>query len=453
MFDIVIKNGVIVTAESTYQADLGVQGEHIAAIGLGLTGAREIDATGKLVIPGAIDGHVHHQMPLPSGVISTDDFLTGSRAAAFGGTTTIIDFVAAVPEQSLLDALAARQAEAEGRVVIDYGLHMTLTPTDLTKLDQLPAVYEAGCASFKLYMAYGFRLKDEELLQALEAVAAVGGLPVVHAENWDIICALIAHNLAAGRTEPRWHPRSRPAVMEGEAAGRVMALARWVDTPVLIFHVSCAEVVERIAQARAQGRPVYGETCPQYLLLADDLYDRPGLAGALPVCAPPLRKPADQARLWQALDRDELQLISTDHCPFASADKARGLHDFSQIPGGVPSIEGRLAMAYSFGVRPGHFSLNRWVELCCTNPARLYGLTRKGLIAPGYDADLVVFDPERRVKLSTETLHENVDWTPYEDLEVTGWPEVTLSRGEIIVEQGQFLGQAGRGRFVARKLV
>jgi dihydropyrimidinase len=451
-YDLVIKNGTIVTAETTYQADLAIQGERIAAIGQSLTGDQEIDATGKLVTPGAVDVHVHHQMPLPSGVISADDFFTGTRAAALGGTTSIIDFVDAKAEQPLLEALAARQAEAEGRVVIDYGLHMTITPTDIPKLDQVRAVYEAGCASFKLYMAYGFRLKDDELLQALEAVAEVGGLPVVHAENWDVICMLIARNLAAGHTEPPWHPASRPAIMEGEAAGRVIDMARLVGSPLYIFHVSCAEVVERIRVARQQGLPVYGETCPQYLLLTEALYHRPGVSGAQPICAPPLRTVADQLRLWQALARNNLQVISTDHCPFVSADKAKGLADFSRIPGGVPSIESRFALAYSFGVRAGRLSLNRWVDICCTRPARLFGLQRKGLIAVGYDADLVIFDPEPEVTLSTATLHENVDWTPYEGLTVTGWPAVTISRGEVIAKKGQFLGSAGRGRFVKREL-
>lgn len=451
-FGVAIKNGTVVTADATYQADIGINGKRIAAIGAGLSGQKEIDAAGKLVTPGAIDVHVHHQMPLPGGVMSSDDFFTGTRAAAFGGTTTIIDFVAAEPDESLMDALAARQAEAEDRVVIDYGLHMTIAPPDLNKLDELPAVVEAGCPTFKLYMAYGFRLKDGELLQALEAVRSVNGLPIVHAENWDVICSLIERNLAAGHTEPHWHPRSRPALMEGEAAGRVIDMATLVDTPLYIFHVSCADVVERITDARRKGLPIYGETCPQYLLLTDELYDRPGVAGAQPVCAPPLRTPADQTRLWNALNRNELQLVSTDHCPFTSADKANGLDDFSRIPGGVPSIEGRFSMMYAFGVMAGKFSLNRWVDLCCTTPAKLCGLQNKGTIGVGFDADLVIFDPQQRVTLSTKTLHENVDWTPYDGLEVTGWPSVTLSRGQVLVEQSEFFGQAGQGRFVKRKL-
>ncbi len=451
-FDLVIKNGTIVTAEASYRADVAIQGERIAAVGQNLTGVAEFDAGGKLVTPGAIDIHVHLQMPIGGNVFSADDFFTGTRAAAFGGTTTIIDFVEPEPQESLLEALAARRAEADERVVIDYGLHMTLAPPDIAKLDQVPAVVEAGCPSFKLYMAYGFRLNDGELMQALEAVRDAGGFPVVHAENWDVICTLVARNLAEGHTEPRWHPRSRPALMEGEAAGRLIDLAALVGTPVHIFHVSCAQVVERIAGARRRGLPVYGETCPQYLLLTADEYDRPGVEGALPVCSPPLRSEADQERLWQALTQDVLQIVTTDHCPFAREVKARGLADFSRIPGGVPSIEGRFSMVYSYGVRPGRFTTNRWVDMCCTTPARLFGLERKGTIAVGYDADVVVFDPERTITLSTGTLHENVDWTPYSGMDLTGWPAVTISRGKVIVENGQFRGRAGQGQFIKRAL-
>jgi dihydropyrimidinase len=448
-YDLVIKNCTIITADTTYIADVGISGERIAAIGQSLVGQREIDASGKLVTPGAIDIHVHLQMPIGS-FVSADDFFTGTRAAAWGGTTTIIDFVEAEPNESLLGALATRRAEADERVVIDYGLHMTIAPPDLDKLDELPAVFEAGCSSFKLYMAYGFRLDDGQLLQALEAVRDVGGLPVVHAENWDVICTLVNRNLAQGHIEPRWHPRSRPTLTEGEAAGRLIDLATLAGTPVHIFHVSCASVVERIAAARQRGLPVTGETCPQYLLLTDELFDRPGVDGALPVCSPPLRTEADQAQLWTALANDTLQLVTTDHCPFTRADKATGLDDFSHIPGGVPSIEGRFSLLYAYGVQQRRFSVNRWVDICSTTPARLLGLENKGAIVVGYDADLVIFDPERAVALSTETLHENVDWTPYAGLAAKGWPAVTISRGQILVENGEFLGQAGQGQFVRR---
>jgi dihydropyrimidinase len=452
MYDLVLKNGTVVTAEATFQTDVAILGEKIVAVGQKLEGKQVLDASDKLVIPGAIDVHVHMQMSLDDDIISADNFFTGTRTAAFGGTTTIIDFVESHPEQTLLDGLAERRNEADGQVVIDYGLHMTIAPPDISKLDELPAVYEAGCASFKLYMAYGFRLDDGQLLKALQGVAQVGGLPIVHAENWDVICTLIEQNLAAGRTAPHWHPRSRPELMEGEAAGRVINLATLAGTPLYIFHVSCGAVVERIAAARRQGLPIYGETCPQYLNLSWDLYDRPGILGAQPVCSPPLRAESEQGNLWAALANNHLQVVSTDHCPFSNEHKARGLTDFSQIPGGVPSIEARLSLIHSNGVKQGSFSLNRWVDMCATTPARLFGLKHKGVIAPGYDADLVIFDPDRQVTLSTDFLHENVEWTPYEGRQIQGWPAVTISRGEIIVKDGKFTGQAGRGRFVKRSL-
>lgn len=450
-YDLVVKNGVVVTAGATYRADIGVRAGKIAAIGQDLGGEQTVDAAGKLVIPGGVDIHVHMQMPLGEGVISSDDFFTGTRAAAFGGTTTIIDFVEPGPEQTLVEGLAARRAEADPKVVIDYGLHMTIGPHEIAKLDQVQAAYGAGCGSFKLYMAYGFRLDDGQLLRALEAIRDAGGQPVIHAENWDVICTLIERHQAAGRTRPHWHPRSRPAALEGEAAGRAIDIANFVGLPLHIFHVSCAEVVERIQAARAAGRPITGETCPQYLFLTWDAYDAPGLPGTYPVCSPPIRAQSHQDALWQALARGDLQLVTTDHCPFTSDLKARGLHDFSQIPGGVPSIEMRLAGVYQ-GVARGHFSANRWVELCCTAPARLMGLSQKGDIAPGLDADLVLFDPDRRVTLSTAFLHERCDWTPYDGIELQGWPAATISRGEVIVREGEFLGEAGRGRFIARRI-
>jgi dihydropyrimidinase len=460
-FDLVVKNGTLITADVTYPADVGVRSERIVAIGQGLSGRQEIDASGMLVTPGAVDVHVHLQMPAGPGLVSSDDFFTGTRAAAFGGTTTVIDFVEAELDQSLVEAIAARRAQADGRVVVDYGLHMTIAAADLAKLDQVPTVAQAGCASFKLYLAYeGFQLDDGGFLQALEAIRAAGGLAIVHAENGDVIRTLVDRYRAQGRIEPLWHARSHPALMEGEAAGRAIDLATLAGTPLYIVHASCAEVVERVAAARARGLPIYGETCPHYLLLTEALYSRPGVEGALPVCSPPLRSQADQTRLWDALGRGELQVVATDHCPFVRADKAprrrdkaRGLHDFSQVPGGLPGIEARFPLLFAFGVGMGRISLNRWVDLCCTAPARLFGLERKGAIAVGYDADLVIFDPQHAVRLSAETLHENVDWTPFEGMEVAGWPVVTISRGEIIVKDGEFSGTAGRGRFVERKNV
>jgi dihydropyrimidinase len=450
-YDLVIKNGTLVTASATYQADVGVLGERIAAVGDALSGRREIDAAGKLVTPGAIDVHVHLQMPAGPDLFSADDFFTGTRAAALGGTTTVIDFVEAEPDQSLSQALAARRAQADGQVVVDYGLHMTIAAADLAKLDDVPSVTEAGCSSFKLYLAYqGFQLDDGAFLQALEAVGQVGGVAIVHAENGDVIRTLVDRYRAQGRTEAHWHPLCHPALMEGEAAGRAIDLATVAGTPLYIVHVSCAEVAERVVAARARGLQVYGETCPQYLLLTEALYHRAGVQGALPVCSPPLRTEADQARLWDSLAVGDLQTVATDHCPFTRADKKQGLGDFSRIPGGLPAIEARFSLLYAFGVFTGRFSLNRWVDLCCTTPARLFGLKRKGTIAVGYDADLVVFDPGQTQILSAETLHENVDWTPFDGMEVHGWPVVTISRGEAIAEEGEFCGSAGRGRFVVR---
>ncbi len=450
MLDLVIANGTIVTSEATFRADVGVVGAQIVAIGANLMGARTIDARGKYVIPGGVDIHVHMQMPAGDGVVSSDTFHSGTRAAALGGTTAIVDFVEPEPEESLLAALAARRAAADPQVVIDYGLHMTLGPAGMAKLDQIPGAYEAGCGSFKVYTAYDFRLHDGQLMQVFEAIKGAGGLPVIHAENWDVITTLVARNVASGRMTPHWHPRSRPALLEGEAVGRVIDLAEYVGVHLHVFHVSCAAAADRIRSARRRGLPITGETCPQYLFLTQDAYDAPGVDGCLPVCSPPLRPLADQEALWQTLARGDLQIVTTDHCPFTRTDKARGLDDFSRIPGGVPSIEMRLVGVYQ-GVVRGLFSLNRWVELCCTGPARLAGLAAKGDIAIGHDADLVIFDPLRRMTLSKAVLHERVDWTPYEGLEVQGWAEVVLSRGEVIAEGGECHAAPGRGRFLSRK--
>lgn len=449
MHDLVIKQGTIVTADNIDVADIGIDGETIAAIGQDLSGQVEIDARGKLVTPGAVDIHVHLQMPIGK-FTSTDDFFHGTRAAAFGGTTCIIDFVERQPAENMVEAIAARRALADPKVAIDYGLHMTLGPAEIPMLAQVPDAFAAGCTSFKLYMAYGLRLTDDQLLLALEAIRDVGGLPVVHAENWDVITALVRRNLANGRSQPHWHPRSRPELLEAEAANRVMDIASYVGVPLHIFHVSCGAVAERIAAARSRGDDVTGETCPQYLLLNQEMYDAPGVDGALPVCSPPLRPATEQAALWQRLTTGDLQLVTTDHCPFTSAEKESGLLDFSQIPGGVPSIEMRFPALYTHGVRKGHLTVNQWVDVCCTAPARRLGLPGKGDIVVGGDADVVVFDPELEFVLSSNSLHETAGWTPYEGMSLTGWPTVTISRGRVIVQNGEFHGEPGRGRFIQR---
>lgn len=457
VYDLVIKNGLVVLPDRIARTDVAVQGEAIAAVGEALAGRQELDAAGRYVIPGAVDVHVHLQMPIGR-FTSTDNFHDGTRAAAFGGTTAIVDFVETGPDETMVEAIAARRALADPQVTIDYGLHMTIGPDDIRRLDQVAAAREAGCYSFKLYMAYGLRLLDGELLQAMQAVRDVAGLPVIHAENWEIITTLIAANLRAGRTSPHWHPRSRPASFEAEAAGRAIDIAAYAGTPLYIFHVSCAATVERIAAAKAQGLAITAETCPQYLALDQSVYDRDGVAGALPVCSPPLRPPADQAALWQALADGALDVVSTDHCPFTAAEKAYGLeqNDFSQIPGGVPSIESRLALVHDGLVarRPEHVSLEtavrRWVDVCCTTPAELLGFRRKGQIAPGMDADIVIFDSEQTRTITSSSLHETAGWTPYDSRTVHGWPVATLSRGELIVEGEAWLGRPGRGHFVVR---
>lgn len=450
MFDLVLSNGTMVTAETVCRGDVGIEGGRIAAIGTGLVGREMIDATGMLVLPGAVDEHVHLQMPLGE-LTSSDDFYTGTVAAACGGTTTVIDFAEPRSGQSLLEALAERQAEAEGRVVIDYGLHMTLCRADDRTLAEVPASIEAGSASFKLYMAYDrLRLGDGELLRVLAVLRSSGGRPLVHAENHEAIAYLTAQALAEGRTGPETHPRTRPAVMEAEAIHRLLALAWLTGTPLMLAHLSCALGLEAVRAARARNQPVWVETCPQYLLLDEEEYHRPGFEAAKFVMAPPPRSEVDRAALWAGLAAGEVDTVATDHCPFFYAtQKTWGLGDFSRIPGGIPGVETRLALLYSYGVRTGRLSMERWVEVCCTNPARRFGLApRKGTLSIGADADIVLFDPERRVLLSYQGLHHNVDYCPYEGWEVQGYPVLVLSRGEVIVRDGEFVGMAGRGRFL-----
>jgi dihydropyrimidinase len=458
MLDLVIANGTLVTAESMVRADLGVRGGRIAAIGIGLaapdpsgnSGPRIVDATGMLVLPGAVDEHVHLQMPVGE-FSSSDDFNTGTVAAACGGTTTVIDFVEPAPGQPLVEALAKRRTEADGQAVVDYGLHMTLSRADDDTLAQIPACIEAGTASFKIYMAYeGLRLDDGELLRALSALHGYGGRVLVHAENHFAIVYLVAQALAAGRTGPENHPQTRPALLEAEAVHRLLALASISEAPLMVAHLSCALGLEAVRAARARGQTVWVETCPQYLLLDEQEYQRPGFEGAKFVMAPPPRTEGDRSALWAGLAAGEVDTVATDHCPFFyETQKTRGRENFSRIPGGAPGIETRLALLYTHGVRSGRISAQRWVEVCCTAPARRFGLApRKGTLAVGADADIVVFDPEREVVLTAESLHQNVDYCPYEGWVVRGYPVMVFSRGSVLVRDGQFVGQQGNGMFL-----
>jgi len=451
MYDLIIRNGLIINSDGIVNADLAIQAGQIAAIGLGLAGRRVIDADGCYVIPGAIDPHVHLQMPL-AGRASSDSFRTGTIAAACGGTTTVIDFVEPQPGQSLLAALDQRRAEAVGQVAIDFGLHMTIPTWHATAphgLDEVPAAVAAGCLSFKMYQAYqGMILDDVALLRALMAVGEAGGRTVLHSETGPVLDLLRADALAEGHTEPIWHAYTRPAPLEATAVHRAAELADLAGCPLYIFHIGCQESVWEIVQARARGIDIWGETCPQYLLLTAEEH-LGGLDGALYVCAPPLRTLDDTQLLWQALAQDELQVVSTDHCPWTADEKQQP--DFTTIPGGVPSIEARLALVHHFGVNQGALSLERWVQVCATNAARWMGLERKGRLAPGCDADVVIFDPARVKYIAPDTLHETAGWTPYEGMEVIGWARTVLLRGQVIVEDEQYVGHPGDGRFVARR--
>jgi dihydropyrimidinase len=479
IYDTLIHDGTLITPAGPVVADLGIVGETIAAIGLGLEGCQVIDATGKLVLPGAIDPHVHLQMSAGKWR-SRDDWETGTIAAACGGTTTVIDFVEPAPpdrtgperiagggaggevagQGHLLAALAARRAEAEGRAAVDFGLHITLLDADPATLAEIPGVVAAGCPSFKTYMTYAFKLTDDVLVACLEAVGRADGMVTVHAENDAGIAHLRRKLLAADCVEPKYHPRSRSASFEAEAIGRALVLAEAANCPLYVVHVSTACGAEAVARARRRGQKAYGETCPQYLLLTDQEYERPGFAGAKFICAPPLRTAADNAALWRHLAVGDLQTVGTDHCPFFYAgDKDGGYLSgdrpsaptFAEIPGGLPGIEARLALLYTFGVREGRLSPERWVEACCTAPARIFGLyPRKGALVPGADADVVIFDPEREVTLSRAILHENCDYTPYDGFRLRGYPVLTMLRGQVTVRDGEFVGPRGRGRFLPR---
>ena len=450
MYDLVIRNGLIIGADGKIAADLAIDGERIAAIGTRLEGRRVLDAGGCYVIPGGIDPHVHLQMPL-AGLVSSDSFTTGTVAAACGGTTTIIDFVEPQPGQFMLEALAWRRAEAAEQVAIDFGLHMTI-PTwhaaEADRLDEVAAVVEAGCLSFKMYQAYaGMILDDVSLLRALTAVGQAGGRTVLHSETGPVLDMLREEARTEGHLEPIWHAYTRPAQLEASAVHRAAELADLAGCPLYIFHVGCRESVEEIIKARHRGIDIWGETCPQYLLLNAEEH-LGGLNGELYVCAPPLRSIDDNQAMWLALAQNDLHVVSTDHCPWTKEEKRRD--DFTSIPGGVPSIEARLSLIHHMGVNAGLLTLERWVQVCSTNAARWMGLKGKGRLAPGCDADIVIFDPARVKYIAPDTLHEAAGWTPYEGMEVTGWPRTVLSRGAVIVEDEQYVGHPGHGRFVER---
>jgi len=452
-YDLVIKDGTLVSREGVEPADIAVQNGKIAAIGSGLTGEVNYSAQGLLVIPGGVDPHVHLEMPTPNGRTS-DSWATGSKAAAFGGTTTVIDFIEPEGDEPLLEAFRKRCSEADGQSMVDYSLHMTIMRSDDQTLRQIPGVVDAGVTSFKHYTTYdGFALPDEGLILSFEAIRDAGGMVLVHCENDAIIQRSIQRLKEAGKLHPSNFPDSRPPIAEVEAVRRMIALARFVNLPLYVVHLSTGTAAAAVDRARKHGQVVYGETCPQYLLLNEKAYRNPdGLEAVKYICQPPIRLEKDHQTLWNLLKSGGVQSIGTDHCAFnVVGQKDKGKDNFLLSPGGVPGIQSRIALIYTFGVRTGILSLQQWVSACSTAPAQIFGLApRKGSLAVGSDADIVLFDPEKRVKLTKSLLQERVDYTPYEGFELLGYPRATFLNGRLVVEEDRLVDSQPRGQFVKR---
>src|SRR5436305_13417026 len=449
-----IRNGHVITAADDYTADILIEGETVSVIGakLDIEADVTIDAGGKLVIPGGIDPHTHMELPF-GGTESSDDFRTGTIAAAHGGTTTIIDFAVQYKGQSLIQGVDNWHQKAEGKCAIDYGFRLITTELEDRQTEEMYTVMDEGVTSFKMFMAYPgvFLVDDATIFRAMSAAGERGGLICMHAENGIVINEIIKRALAEGRTAPKYHALTRPTIAEAEGVHRAIAIAEMAESPVYIVHLSCADALDQVRQARDRGLPAFAETCPQYLFLSVDDYGD-GWDGAKYVMTPPLRERSNQAELWKGLKMDDLQVISTDHCPFCMKEqKELGRGDFSKIPNGAPGVENRMALIYNGGVVENRVSLNRFVELTSTAAAKMFGLfPRKGTIAVGSDADIVIFDPDKEQTFSVKTHHMNVDYNAYEGKTVRGVCETVLSRGRVVIEQGEFKGKAGDGQFLKR---
>src|SRR5437868_7516806 len=448
-----IRNGRIITAVDDYKADVLIEGETVSVIGakLEMEADRVLDAVGKLVIPGGIDPHTHMELPF-GGTQASDDFFTGTRAAAHGGTTTIIDFAVQYKGQTLTEGLDNWHAKAEGKATIDYGLHLITTDLEDERVPELLRVMDEGVTSFKMFMAYPgvFLVDDATIYRAMSAAGQRGGLICMHAENGIVINEIIKRALADGKTAPKYHALTRPTRAEAEGVHRAIAIAEMAESPVYIVHLSCADALNQVREARDRGLPAFAETCPQYLFLSVDDYGD-GWDGAKYVMTPPLRERSNQAELWKGLKMDDLQVISTDHCPFCMKEqKELGKDDFTKIPNGAPGVEHRVSLIYN-GVVENRISLNRFVELTSTAAAKMFGLfPKKGTIAVGSDADIVIFDPNKNQTISVKTHHMNVDYSAYEGKTIKGVVDTVLSRGSVVIDKGEFKGKAGNGQFLKR---
>ena len=449
-----IRSGRVVTAVDDYIADILIEEETISVIGrsLDMEADRVIDASGKLVLPGGIDPHTHMELPF-GGTQSSDDFFTGTRAAAFGGTTTIVDFAVQYKGESMIQAVDNWHAKAEGKCAIDYSFHLITTEFEDRNVEEMHTVMDEGITSFKLFMAYPgvFLVDDATIYRAMSAAGNRGGLICMHAENGIVINEIIKRFLAEGRTAPKYHALSRPTIAEAEGVHRAIAIAEMAESPVYIVHLSCADALNKVREARDRGIPAFAETCPQYLFRSIEDYGD-GWEGAKYVFTPPLREKHNCVELWKGLRMDDLQVISTDHCPFCMKEqKELGKDDFSKIPNGAPGVENRMSLIYNGGVVENRISLNRFVELTSTAAAKMFGMfPKKGTIAVGSDADIVIFDPEQEHTFGVDNEHMKVDYSTYEGWKVKGKVETVLSRGHVIIEGGKHTGKEGDGQFIKR---